>query len=84
MRGFSHRLIQKNPCEVELGTTDTLLLQSKSVSDKASGVEAMSQPDKESDYDHIREGITESFNNIYDRLAGETGKDPEDFQGNDQ
>lgn len=38
----------------------------------------------EENYEEIREGITESFNNIYDRLAEETGKDPEDFQGNDQ
>jgi len=44
----------------------------------------MSQPERESNYEEIREGITESFSDIYDRLAEATGKDPEDFQGNDQ
>ena len=38
----------------------------------------------ESNYEGIQEGITESFNNIYDRLAEATGKDPEDFQQDDQ
>jgi len=38
----------------------------------------------EEDYEEIREGITESFSDIYDRLAEATGKDPEDFQQDDQ
>lgn len=32
------------------------------------------------DYDQIREGITESFEELYQRLAEETGKNPEDFK----
>ena len=38
----------------------------------------------EEDYDEIREGITESFSRIYDRLAEETGKEPEEFRGDNQ
>lgn len=32
------------------------------------------------DYEQIREGISESFEELYQRLAEETGKDPEDFK----